>query len=151
VIQVASTILNGVLTTTNNGVPSDITKGAQVFSLSFTPALATSNILVLTSSIAISESANTGDRPWLALFDGSTFIASVSGSWAYYQFGGYQNAAHHVLNEIYAAGSTSARTISVRAGMDNGGSTTYINGNEMANYADAPRARVRMTVMEIAA
>lgn len=151
VLQVATTFLDGRLTTTNNGDPSDITKGAQVFSLSFTPQFASSLILVQTSSVAISESANTGDIPWLALFNGSTFISAVSGSWAYYQFVGNQNGAYNVMQELFSAGSTATRNISIRAGMNSGGSTTYINGNEMANYTDAPRARIRMTVMEIAA
>ena len=148
VLQVASTTVQGVLSTTTNGAPSTITNGVQVFSLSFTPTSASSTIFVQTSSIAVSENANTADMCWVALWDGSTFIAANSGTWLYTATS--LNGAYISVNESYAAGSTSARTISVRAGMNGGSGTTYVNGNASANYTGTS-AQVRMIVWEIAA
>jgi hypothetical protein len=150
VLQVASTVFQGVGSTTANGYASTITNGLQVFSLSFTPLLASSNILVQTSSVAISESTNGADIAWLALWNGSTFVAANSGTWFYTNFGGNLNSAYTSINEIFAAGSTATRTIQVRAAMQAGAQTTYINGNVSNNYTGTS-AQIRMTVMEIAA
>lgn len=150
VLQVATSTVDGVLTTTANGVPSTITNGVQVFSLSFTPTSATSIILVQTSSIAISEESNTADMCWLALWDGSTFICANSGTWRFTSFAGNLNAAYISLNNSYTAGSTNTRTIQVRAAMNGGSNTTYVNGNSGSNYTGSSQ-RVQMTVWEIAA
>jgi hypothetical protein len=150
VIQVASTILQGSASTTANGAPSTITNGLQLFSLSFTPLSAGSNILVQTSSVAISESANGADIAWLALWNGNAFVAANSGTWFYNHFGGNLNAAYTSINEIFAAGSTATRTIQVRAAVNAGSQTTYINGNPSYKYSGTS-AQIRMTVMEIAA
>jgi len=150
VLQVATTTTDGLITTTNNGAPSTITNGVQVFSLSFTPLSASSTILVQTSTITVSEVVNFADIPWIALWDGSTFIAAASGSANSDNFNGGRNLGCFSLNNSYSAGSTSTRTISVRAGMNSGSGTTYINGNVAANYTGSS-ARVQMTVWEIAA
>lgn len=150
VLQVATTTLDGIITTTNNGIPSTITNGIQVFSLSFTPTSASSIILVQTSAITISENTNFADIPWLALWDGSTFIAASSGCASFASYVSALNVGCYALNNSYSAGSTSTRTISVRAGMNSGGGTTSINGNNSANFTGSS-ARVQMTVMEIAA
>ena len=149
VLQVASTVFQGVGSTTANGSASTITNGLQIFSLSFTPLLASSNILVQTSSVAISESTNGADWAWLALWNGSTFVAANSGTWLYTNFGGNLNAAYTSINEVFAAESTATRTIQVRAAMNGGSQTTYINGNASNNYTGTS-AQIRMTVMEIA-
>jgi hypothetical protein len=147
VLQVASTTVQGALSTTANGAPSTITNGVQVFSLSFTPTSASSTIIVQTSSIAVSENSNFADMCWVALWDGATFIAANSGTWLYTAVN--LNAAYISINEAYAAGSTAARTIQVRAAMNSGGGTTYVNGNSGANYTGTS-AQIRMTVWEIA-
>lgn len=150
VLQVVTTTVDGVLTTTTQGAPSTITNGVQVFSTSFTPISATNVILVQTSTIVVSEETNFGDMCWLALWDGSTFIAANSGTALYTHFSGALNMACLSLNNAYAAGSTSTRTISVRAGINSGAGTTYVNGSSSANYTGSS-ARVQMTVWEIAA
>lgn len=149
ILQVASTTLDGVLTTTAIGAPNTITNGAQVFSLSFTPLSASSTILVQTSSIVVSEETNVNDICWLSLWDGATFVAANSGNALYSHFGGNLNMAHLSLNNSYAAGSVSARTIQVRAGMTGGASTVYVNGNSTYNLTGS-QSRVQMTVWEIA-
>jgi hypothetical protein len=149
VLQVASTTRQGLITTTTQGVPSTITNGAQVFSLSFTPISASSTILVQTSTVAISEESNIADNTWLALWDGTTFIAANSATWLYTHFAGSLNANYTSLNESFSAGSTSTRTIQVRAGMNGGTGTIYINGNSSANYTGTSN-QVRMLVWEIA-
>jgi len=150
VLQVQSTIAQGLLSTTSNGAPSTITNGVQVFSLSFTPIAATSNILVQTSSIAVSENANNGDRMWVSLWDGTNFIGANSGTWQATNFASGYNASYATINELYSAGSTSARTIQVRAGSDAGAGTVYVNGNSSLNYTGTS-AQIRMIVMEVAA
>jgi hypothetical protein len=150
VLQVQTTTTDGVLTTTTQGAPSTITNGVQVFSLSFTPTASTNIILVQTSAIAISEESNFGDIGWLALWDGSTFIAANSGSGLSTRFAGNLNINHVSLNNSYVAGSTATRTISVRAGINSGAGTTYVNGNSLYNYTGSS-ARIQMTVWEIAA
>jgi hypothetical protein len=150
VLQVQSTTAQGVLSTNANGVPSTITNGVQVFSLSFTPISASSTILVQTSSVAISEQSNGADMAWLALWDGATFVAANSGTWVYSIFVSNLNAAYISLNESFSAGSTAARNIQVRAGMNGGSQATYVNGNSTSNFTGTS-AQIRMTVMEIAA
>jgi hypothetical protein len=149
VLQVASTTLQGVITTTTQGAPSTITNGAQVFSLSFTPISASSTILVQTSTVAISEESNIADNTWLALWDDTTFIAANSATWIYTHFAGSLNGNYTSLNESFSAGSTSTRTIQVRAGMNGGTGTIYINGNSYSNYTGTSN-QVRMIVWEIA-
>jgi len=152
VLQVATDTLEGVISGSYAaGVPSTITNGVEVFSVSFTPTSASSTILVMTSSVAISEDANVANVMWLALWDGSTFVCANSGTWGYNNFANYRNAAYHSLCHTYDAGSTSTRTISVRAGI-NGGSTVhqYINGQSYSYNYTGSSARIQMTVMEIA-
>ena len=148
VLQVASTVFQGVASTTANGSPSTITNGLQVFSLSFTPLSAGSNILVQTSSVAIGESTNGADVAWLSLWNGNAFVAANSGTWIYGHFAGNLNAAYISLNEIFAAGSTATRTIQVRAAMNGGSQTTYVNGSAYSYIGTS--TQIRMTVMEIA-
>jgi hypothetical protein len=150
VIQVQSTTAQGMLSTTANGDPSTITNGVQVFSLSFTPISATSTILVQTSSVAVSESSNGADMCWLALWNGSSFVAANSGTWLFNHFVGNLNAAYISINESFPAGTTAARTIQVRAAVNGSGFTTYVNGNASANFTGTS-AQIRMTVWEIAA
>lgn len=151
VLQIATSTFDGVTTGGTSGVPSTITNGTQLFSVSFTPTAATNIILVQTSTIVISEEANNGDRGWLALWDGSTFIAANSGNALFNHYSSNFNVTHVSLNNSYVAGSTATRTISVRAGFDGGaGANIYINGNSTYNYTGSS-ARIQMTVWEIAA
>ena len=147
-LQVVTDTFQGVSSTTLAGAPSDITKGLQIFSVSFTPISASSNILVQTSSVSVMEQANVGNTPWISLFDGTTFISANSGGWFYGAYGGFYNSLFASLNEHYASGSTTARTIQVRAGIDTG--TAYINGNLYAGYSGAS-SQIRMTIMEVEA
>ena len=149
VLQIATSTFDGVTTGGTAGAPSTITNGTQLFSTSFTPTSATNIILVQTSTIVISEESNAGDRGWLALWDGVTFIAANSGNALFNHYTNNYNVTHVSLNNAYVAGSTTTRTISVRAGFD-GGSSVYINGNSSANYTGSS-ARIQMTVWEIAA
>jgi hypothetical protein len=150
VVKIATSTADGLLTTTVQGAPTTITNGLQVFSTSFTPASASNIILVQTSTIVISEEANIADIGWLALWDGSTFIAANSGSAFYTRYVGNLNVTHVSLNNSYVAGSTATRTISVRAGLNGGTGTTYVNGSSGANLSGSS-ARIQMTVWEIAA
>lgn len=150
ILQIATATCDGVLTTTANGAPSTITNGVQVFSVSFTPRSSTSVLWVQTSSVAVSEESNSADMCWLALWDGSTFISANSGTWRFNLFTSNLNGAYISMNDGYVAGSTSTRTIQVRAAMNGGSSTTYVNGNSSANYTGSSQ-RVRMIVWEIAA
>jgi hypothetical protein len=147
ILQVAYTSFDGMTTSATAGAPSTITNGRQIFSVSFTPKSATSQLLVQTSAIVIGEEVNSGDKCWLALWDGSTFICANSGTALYTHFASSLNFGCYSLNNAYTSGSTSARTIQVRAGIDGG--TAYINGNSSDNYTGSS-ARVGMTIMEIA-
>jgi hypothetical protein len=147
VLQVAYTYFDGMTTSGTAGIPSTITNGVQIFNISFTPKSATSQLLVQTSAIVIGEEANVGDKCWLALWNASTFICANSGTAFYSHFAGNIQMGCYSLNNVYASGSTSARTVQVRAGIDNG--TAYVNGNSSDNYTGSS-ARVGMTVMEIA-
>jgi len=151
VLQIATNTFDGVTTANTTGAPSIITNGTQIFSTSFTPTSASNVILVQTSTIVISEESNSGDMGWLALWDGSTFIAANSGTASFGRYVGNLNVTHVSLNNSYVAGSTSTRTISVRAGF-NAGSVIYVNGNNGSgsNYTGSS-ARIQMTVWEIAA
>jgi hypothetical protein len=147
VLQVATTTLDGVLSGGSGGNPSVITNGVQVFSLSFTPIYASSLILVQTSTMNVMEESNGGDYTWLALWDGSTFIAANSGHPGYNHWGGNLDTGMLSLNNSYVAGSTATRTISVRAGLKSG--TVYVNGNSLGTNYSGSSARLQMTVWEI--
>jgi hypothetical protein len=149
VIQVQVNTLDGVLSGGTAGAPSTITNGVQIFSLNFTPLSASSLILVQTSTIALSEEANSGDRVWLALWRGGNFIAANSGSPLYSHFAGNLNMSCLSLNNSFASWGTTMDTISVRGGIDAG--TIIINGcgNALYNYTGSS-SRIQMTVWEIA-
>ena len=150
VLQVQTSTFDGYISTAVTGVaPTTITSGYQIFSLSFTPISATSTILVQTSTVSICEASNVSDILWISLWDGSTFIAANSGTALYTSFTGGLNAGYYTLNNSYTSGSTSARTIQVRAGA-NQAVTIQINGNSSAAYTGSS-ARIQMTVWEIAA
>jgi len=147
ILQIQTTVLNGFISTSVGGSPDVITNGAQVFGINFTPVSATSKILVQTSTIAVSEESNAGDMCWVALWNGSSFIAANSGTWLYTHFGGNLAGNYHTVHELFNSGSTTTRLIQVRAGMNTG--TAYINGSSFYNY-NSINAQVRMTIMEIA-
>jgi hypothetical protein len=95
------------------------------------------------------EPTNLGNYFWVALWDGSTFIAANSGTVGFQVFANALNAGYYTLNNSYTSGSTSTRTISVRVGGALA-QTLQINGN--ANGAlTGSSARIQMTVWEIAA
>ena len=145
ILQVQTTTLDGVLSGGTAGAPTTITNGVQVFSLSFTPIVASSIILVQTSTTNVMEESNGGDYTWMALWDGSTFIAANSGH-AGYTHG--LDKGFLSMNHSYSAGSSSTRTISVRAGLNAG--TVYVNGNGVSTNYTGSSARLQMTVWEIA-
>ncbi len=150
VIQVKTSTFDGYVSAAVTGtVPTTITFGYQIFSLSFTPVSATSTILVQTSTVSICEPTNVTNLFWIALWDGSTFIAANSGTALYTSFAGFLNAGYYTLNNSYASGSTSARTIQVRVGSIDAG-TIQINGNASGSLTGSS-ARIQMTVWEIAA
>jgi len=145
VIQVKTTFYEGVATATG-GVPTIITNGLQLFSLTFTPLSASSTILVQTSSVAISEEANAGDQSWLALWYGTTFVCANGGSALYSHYAGSLNVGEKSLCHAFPSWGTSAQQLQVRAGMSSG--TSYINGGSTYNYTGSSQ-RVSMAVMEI--
>jgi hypothetical protein len=150
VLQVATDTLDGLMSGSYTaGVPSTITNGGEVFSLSFTPKRSNSVLLAQTSSISIHEESNFADTPWLALWDGSTFISANSGTWRYSNFASGFNGAYRTLNESWILTDSNTRTISVRAGFNGGSGTTYINGNSYHAYTGSS-GRARLTVWEIA-
>ena len=150
VLQVGVATFDGYVATAVTGtVPTTITFGYQLFSLSFTPISATSKILVQTSTVSVCESNNLGDSFWLALWDGSTFIAANSGTVSYSSFASNLNAGYYTLNNSYTSGSTSARTVQVRVG-SNTAQTIQVNGNATSAQTGSS-ARIQMTVWEIAA
>lgn len=149
VIQVASTTFDGTVSTSAAGAPNIITNGVQLFSITFTPLSATSQILVQTSTIVVAEESNVGDMPWLSLFAGSNFIAANGNSSLYSHFSGNLNVAHHSLNHVFASWGTSAQAVTVRAGINAG--TAYINGHSLTAYTySGNQARISMTITEIA-
>jgi hypothetical protein len=151
VLQVGVATFDGYVSAVVTGtVPTTITFGYQLFSLSFTPVSATSKILVQTSTVSVFEPANSGNYFWLALWDGSTFIAANSGTVGATVFVSSLNAGYYTLNNSYTSGSTAARTIQVRVGAQTDGQTIQINGNSNAALTGSS-ARIQMTVWEIAA
>jgi len=149
VLQVVSVTKDGELSTSAGGVPTDITKGGELFTYDFTPTSASSNILVMTSTVAVSEESNGGNRGWLALWNGVVFVCANSGSALDSNFGGSHLVAHHSICHTFAAGSTSQRTISVRGGMDSG-TNCYLNGSSSPNYTGSD-AQCSMIIQEIGA
>jgi len=134
--------------TATGGAPSTITNGGQLFTYDFTPTAASSTILVMTSTVCISEESNGGNMCWIALWNGATFISANSGSSLDSRFAGSILMAHQSICDTFSAGSTSARAIQVRGGMDGG--TGYLNGASSPNY-NGSSARCSMVIQEIGA
>jgi len=147
-LQNVSVTKDAVATSSASGIPSTITNGGQLFTNDFTPTSATSTILVMTSTISISEEANSANIPWLALWNGSTFVAAQSGHGLDSRYAGSLLSENHSLCHTFAAGSTSQRAIQVRGGIDGG--TAYLNGASSANYTGSS-ARISMIIQEIGA
>lgn len=148
VLQMVTSTLDGVVSTSGGG-PTSISNGVQLFSTAFTPINSSSKILVFTSTIALSEETNNGDKLWLALWNGATFVSASSGGILYSHWPTGLNASYISICSSFDAGSTSTRTIQVRGGIDAG--TVYINGNSTFDNYSGSSARLQMTVMEIAA
>lgn len=112
-------------TSISTSLPSDastplITEGTEVFSIAFTP-LRADTTLEITSVIEALVATNS--EMSVAIFAGSACIAATS---VYGTSGGAQNE-QFILTKRYAPGSTSAITISVRAGYGTGAATQTIN------------------------
>lgn len=144
-VAVTTATTNNAFSTSASGVPSTITNGVEILSLSYTPAAATNKLIVITNTVSLYETSNIGERCWLALWDGSTFIGANSGTAPGTNFGSSLNVAYTSINYEYTAGSTSTRTISVRAGGD---TTVTINTNA---YTGTDERLISMTVVEVAA
>jgi hypothetical protein len=147
--QVVVATLEGTLSGSfTGGDPDNITRGVEVFTTSFTPTSATSRLLVQTSTVSVAETSNTADDFWLALWNGTTFVAANSGNVPASSWAGSNDAAFLTLNHVYVAGSTDARTISVRVGA-NETHSLRVNASELG-YTGA-NARIQMTVTELSA
>ena len=147
-LQSVSVTTDAESTTTAAGVPSTITNGGQLFTYDFTPTVSSSTILVMTSTLSISEESNSGNIPWISLWNGATFVAANSGHSIDSRFAGSLGMAHHSICHTFAAGSTDQRAIQVRGGFDGG--TAYLNGASSAYYAGSS-ARISMIIQEIGA
>ena len=82
VAQVTTTASNNVTVNTVNMSKINVnmkSHGGQLFTYDFTPTASSSTILVMTSTISISEESNSANIPWLALWNGSSFVAATSG------------------------------------------------------------------------
>tara|TARA_R110002073_G_scaffold287143_2_gene451861 strand:+ start:761 stop:1330 length:570 start_codon:yes stop_codon:yes gene_type:complete len=147
-LQSVSVTKDAVATSTAAGVPSTITNGGQLFTYDFTPTASSSTILVMTSTISISEESNSANIPWLALWNGSSFVAATSGHGLDSRYVGSLLAETFSMCHTFSAGSTSERAIQVRGGLDGG--TVYLNGASSANYTGSS-ARISMIIQEIGA
>ena len=102
----------------------------------------------MTSTISISEESNSANIPWLALWNGSSFVAATSGHGLDSRYVGSLLAETFSMCHTFSAGSTSERAIQVRGGLDGG--TVYLNGASSANYTGSS-ARISMIIQEIGA
>ena len=111
-------ISRGTYTTTtfpmDDTVPQ-ITEGVQIFSQSYTPSSAASNILIRVNNLFLIETSNVADAPMGALFisgDSNAKLVMLSS----YAMGG-SNFNHGILSgEILIPSWSGAQTISVRKG-----------------------------------
>ena len=150
VIQVAFDEHQGDIQTSNGGRANNFSSGVEVLALSFTPLFATSSIVVQTSTISVTELSNHSDLCWVALWDGnSNFITANSGTPIGGVFINNLQSGDRSICYKYPAGSTSNRTIYIRAGMNNNGGA-QINGDSNARGFTPQERAVSMIVMEIA-
>lgn len=146
-LQVATGSLTQTLTTSTGG-DCVITAGVQIFSFSFTPKKSTSKLILQTCPIAIAEENNNGNQHWLAAFNGSTLIASYSGTPIYTAYGNNLNVIFAGFNHQITNWGTSAATISIRAGSF-GTSLMYINGQSYDSTGQGSRNTISYTLLEV--
>jgi hypothetical protein len=133
VLQVA-TSQSAALSTTTATIPADnsipqISEGAQVLSLAFTPISATSK-LFFNITVNCAYSSGSGSHMIAALFQGATASAIAAGTAS----SDNSNFAQQPrISYSMTSGTTSSITFTVRAGINNSGTTTF-NGNNGSGY-----------------
>ena len=143
----AQTISGG---TAANIIPLDdtlpqITEGAAVLSQSFTPKSAASTIIIRISGAA-TLNATSAVAFILALFDGAA--SAVGAQWIAYPDAAGDSVTNFAAEFVLAAGSTSARTYSLRAGPSASAGTMYLNGNSSGRQLGGA-SKVTMTITEV--
>lgn len=144
VLQVTIDISQSLIQDTNN-IPFDSsaplsTEGTQAFSRSFTPLIASSTIIIEVD-LQLGGTWSTGTEAIAAIFKGTTCVAT---GW---NEGTATNGDRISFKWSEAAGSTAARTYSVRFGATTG--TTFLNrGNPTSNSLGGTPVS-SMKIMEI--
>ena len=150
ILQVVTDTHTGLVTTTNSSNSPTSTSGGEIFNTSFTPKRANSVILVMTSTISISEEINSANIGWLGAWAGTAEIAITSGTPNYTTALSNLNVTHLSLNNTISSWGTTSRLLTVRAGMETGSHSVYINGQSYTSLA-LDDMKIGLTIMEIAA
>lgn len=151
ILQVVFAMKEGAFTTTSHGTPNgNINTGVTWLTQSFTPTASDSTIVVQTGSVSFHETSNFADAGWISCWQGGTFVGAQSGSADASAYSGSHNAGHQTGLFKFAAGSTSARDIVLKAGANGGSGTMRFNGNSNVAYSGG-NGRIQVMIMEVAA
>ena len=147
---VRSSALSSVTTTISlDDNPPEITQGTEILSLNFTPTNA-SNKLLIKANIFGSPSSSAIPMTAAMFIAGTTAALTAGGGGA--SGSGYSVPCNIPLFHEMTAGTTSQITISIRAGVNGGGATFFINGTDNGDsrvYGTTPKCYLE--IIEVSA
>jgi hypothetical protein len=135
-----------------NGSSPAYNAGYNLFATPFTPKSSNSTIIVQTSDVYIGEESNYANLCWLGAWANTTEIGVTSGTVNAVATASALNFAYKSLNHsINSWGAGEQRTINVRASMDSGPATVYVNFQSYSDFGVPAYRTVGLTIWEVAA
>lgn len=128
--------------------PPEITQGTEILSLNFTPTSAT-NKLLIKANVFGSPSSSAIPMTAAMFIAGTTNALTAGADGA--AGSGYNVPCNIPLFHEMTAGTTSQITISIRAGVNGGGATFFINGTDNGDsrvYGTTPKCYLEIIEVE---
>ena len=108
--------------------PITATSGAEYTTFNFTPKLATSKLLLTSSTLLFGERSNVGDTMIaFATHGGDTIIGSWCNYAGYDAWDGYRDMTFGTFNHLFDSWGTSQKAISIRCSLHSGNQQIGIN------------------------
>ena len=137
--------------------PITATSGAEYTTFNFTPKLATSKLLLTSSTLMFGERSNVGDTMIaFATHGGDTIIGSWCNYAGYDAWDGYRDMTFGTFNHLFNSWGTSQKAISIRCSLHSGTQQIGINyptgnNNYFTQFNSPNRHEVTFTMTEFKA
>ena len=137
--------------------PITATSGAEYTTFNFTPKLATSKLLLTSSTLLFGERSNVGDTMIaFATHGGDTIIGSWCNYAGYDAWDGYRDMTFGTFNHLFDSWGTSQKAISIRCSLHSGTQQIGINyptgnNNYFTQFNSPNRHEVTFTMTEFKA